>query len=376
MKNQVTPESDQVTLPVSHQEWEKRAREKLAIGPFSYISGNAGMGETSNANRTSLKEWKIVPRVFRNVADRDLSIQLLGQNFRTPILLAPIGVQKIMHLEGELASARAAAELGIPFIASTMTSYSMEEIASVMGDSHRWFQLYCSMDNDITRSLVNRAEKSGYSAIVVTLDTTMMGWRVQDLENNYSPFRLGIGLANYLTDPVFCSKLAKPPAEDMEAAFSIFSKINTSATLTWEYLGFLREVTKLPIILKGIIDPRDAKLAVDHEVDGIVVSNHGGRQLDGSIATIDALPKVCDVVGGKIPVLMDSGIRTGTDIIKAISLGASAVLLGRPFAYGLAVAGEEGVKRVIRNLIAETDVSLGLSGYHSIDSLDQSVVIK
>ena len=245
-----------------------------------------------------------------------------------------------------------------------------------MGDSPRWFQLYWSKDNEITRSMIKRAENSGYSAIVITLDTTMMGWRVQDLENDYSPFRQGIGLTNYFSDPVFCSRLIKQPEEDMEATFSYFSSINTNATLTWENLAFIRENTKLPILLKGIDKQRDAKLALEHGIDGIVVSNHGGRQLDGSIATIDALPKVCDVIGGKIPVLMDSGIRTGTDVIKAIALGASAVLLGRPFAYGLAVAGEEGVKQVIRNLIADIDVSLGLSGNNSIKNLDRSIVVK
>ncbi|MDQ1002903.1 lactate 2-monooxygenase [Neobacillus niacini] len=376
MNNQVLPESEKAMLPFTHREWERRAREKLEIGPYSFISGNAGMGETANSNRAAIKEWKIVPRVFRDVEKRDLSIELLEKKFSTPILLAPIGVQKIMHPEGELASARAAADSRIPFIASTMSSYSMEEIASVMGDAPRWFQLYCSKDKEITKSFIKRAERSGYSAIVITLDSSVMGWRVQDLENNYSPFRLGIGLANYFSDSTFCSKLVKPPAEDFAAAFSIFSKINTSASLTWEDLEFLRENTKLPILLKGIVDPRDAKLALDHGVDGIIVSNHGGRQLDGSIAAIDALPKVCYVIGGKIPVLMDSGIRTGTDVIKALALGASAVLLGRPFAYGLAVAGEEGVKQVIRNLITETEVSLGLSGYHSIKSLDRSLVVK
>jgi lactate 2-monooxygenase len=374
--NQVLPQSEKAMLPFTHREWERRAREKLEIGPYSFIAGNAGMGQTADSNRAAIKEWKIVPRVFRNVENRDFSIELLGKKFSTPIFLAPIGVQKIMHPDGELASARAAADSGIPFIASTMSSYSMEEIASVMVDAPRWFQLYCSNDREITRNFIKRAEKSGYSAIVVTLDSSVMGWRIQDLENNYSPFRLGIGLANYFSDPIFCSKLEKPPAEDFAAAFSAFSTIHTIASLTWDDLEFLRENTHLPIILKGIVDPRDAKLALDNGVEGIIVSNHGGRQLDGSIAAIDALPKVCDVIGGKIPVLMDSGIRTGTDVIKALALGASAVLLGRPFAYGLAVAGEEGVKQVIRNLIYETDVSLGLSGHHSIKSLDRSLVVK
>lgn len=369
-------ESENQELPYSYHEWERRAREVLEIGPFSYIEGNAGTGETYRANLTAFKEWKIRPRMLRNVQNRDLSIDLFGRTYKYPFLLAPIGVQRIMHSDGELASARAAAKMGIPFIASTATSYSMEEIASVMGEAPRWFQLYWSKDNDITLSMLKRAENSGYSAIVLTVDSATFAWRVKDLENGYSPFKQGIGVSNYFTDPVFCSKLVKPPTEDMGSALEYFYSIITNPTITWEHLGFLRDNTKLPIIIKGIVDPEDAKLAVEYGADGIVVSNHGGRQLDGSIATLNALPAICEKVAGKIPVLLDSGIRTGTDIIKAISLGADAVLLGRPFAYGLAVGGQKGVERVISNLISDTDYSLGLSGYNSIKSLDRTLLIK
>lgn len=364
------------SLPYTYNDWEKRAREILDIGPFSYIEGNAGTGETCKANLEAFRAWKLRPRVLRNVQERDLSIELFGQTYKYPFFLAPIGVQRIMHPEGELASSRAAAKTGIPFIASTATSYSMEEIAGEMGDAPRWFQLYWSKDHEITASMVKRAQQSGYSAIVLTVDSATFAWRVKDLENGYSPFKQRIGISNYMEDPVFRSRLVKSPEEDMEAALEYFFSVITTPTITWENLSFLRKNTTLPIIIKGIVDSEDAKLALDYGVDGIVVSNHGGRQLDGSIGTLEALPEICDIISGKIPVLLDSGIRTGTDIIKAISLGANAVLLGRPFAYGLAVAGEEGVERVIQNLIADTDYALALSGQTSIKKLNRSLLVK
>lgn len=375
--NQVISSNNRETqqLPYTYHEWERLAQEKLDKGPFSFIEGNAGLGDTYKNNIEAFKKWKIRPRVLRNVQERDQSIELLGQTFKYPFLLAPVGVQRIMHPEGELASARAAAKMGIPFIASTATSFSMEEIAGVMGNAPRWYQLYWSNDNDITASLVKRAEKSGYSALVITVDAATVAWRVKDLENDYSPFKLGIGVSNYLTDPVFCSKLAKSPSEDMNAAIEYFFSVVTNPTITWENLNFIRENTKLPIILKGIVDPEDARLALEYGADGIVVSNHGGRQLDGSIGTLDALPGICEVIAGRIPVLLDSGIRSGTDIVKAVSLGANAVLIGRPFAYGLATAGKVGVEKVIQDLIKDTDYALALSGQTSIKDLDRSLLV-
>jgi len=364
------------SLPFTYDEWEKLARKKMDFAPYSYIKGCGGIGRTYNANLEAFKEWKLSPRVLRNVENRNLSVELFNQTYKTPFLLAPIGVQSILHKEGELASARAAKEMGIPFIASTLTSFSLEEIANVMGDAPRWFQLYWVKDNEVTVSMLKRAEKSGYSAIVLTVDQITMGWRAEDLENAYSPFKQGIGLANFLADPVFCSKLAKDPQEDMQAALDYFLSILINPTLTWDNIAFLRKHTKLPIIIKGILNPLDAKLALENGADGIVVSNHGGRQIDGAVAALDALPHICDAVEGKIPVLMDSGIRTGADVIKAIALGAKAVLIGRPFAYGLAAAGEEGVKQVIRNFIAETDITLALSGSSSIASLDRSLLVR
>ena len=360
--------------PISYEEWKQLANEKLEDGPYWYVAGGAGSGATMKANRSAFDNYTIKPRMLQNVESRDLSITLLDSAYNTPLLLAPIGVQSIIHQEGELASAKAASAMGVPYIASTASSYTLEEIASVMGDSPRWFQLYWGKDNDFTKSLLKRAENSGYSALVVTLDTPLLGWREQDLKNAYLPFINGIGIANYLSDEAFCSKLAKSPKEDIASAIQYFFKIYSNPSLTWESLAFLRENTKLPILLKGILHPEDALLAVEHGMDGIIVSNHGGRQVDGSISALEALPNIVEQVGTSIPILMDSGIRRGSDIIKALSLGAKAVLLGRPYVYGLAVGGEEGVRRVIRNLLADLDLTLALSGRQSIESLDRSVL--
>ncbi|MEB1809296.1 MAG: lactate 2-monooxygenase [Bacillaceae bacterium] len=360
--------------PVAFEEWEKLARETLEDGPYWYVAGGAGSGSTMDANREAIDRIKIQQRMFCDVEERDLSVSLFGQTYHSPILLAPIGVQSIIHEEGELGSAKAAAEMGIPYIASTASSFAMEEIANVMGDAPRWYQLYWGKDQDVTASMLRRAEESGYSALVVTLDTPMLGWREQDLRNAYLPFINGIGIANYLSDPAFCSKLEKSPREDIRAAIQYFFSIYSNASLTWKDLAFLREHTKLPILLKGIVHRQDAELALQHGVDGIIVSNHGGRQVDGAIGALEALPEVCDVVQGKIPVLFDSGIRRGADVIKALSLGATSVLLGRPYVYGLAAGGEEGVKRVIRNMIADIDLTLALSGRKTIKDLDRSLL--
>ncbi|MBU8906073.1 lactate 2-monooxygenase [Desertibacillus haloalkaliphilus] len=360
--------------PVAFEDWEKLAREKLKDGPFWYVAGGAGSGETMKANRDAFTKQKIQPRMLNDVDERDLSVTLFGQTFQTPILLAPVGVQSIVHDQGELASAKAASNMNIPYITSTASSYTMEEIADVIGEGPRWYQLYWGKDEDVTASMLHRAKRAGYTALVVTLDTPILGWREKDLEQAYLPFLQGIGIANYLSDPMFCSKLEKSPQEDRRAAIEYFFKIFSNARLTWSDLAFLRKHWDLPIILKGIIHPRDAELALQYGVDGIIVSNHGGRQVDGEISTLDALESICHVIGGKIPVLLDSGIRRGSDVVKASALGASAVLLGRPFVYGLAVGGEEGVKHAIRNIIADTDLTLALSGRNSIKNLDRSLL--
>jgi lactate 2-monooxygenase len=366
-------DKDTQSLPISIEDWEQRARAVLPDGPFDYICGGSGAEETLTANRTAFQRWAIVPRMLRDVSDRTMSITLLGHHLNTPILLAPIGMQGIAHPEGELATARAAAAFGVPFIVSTVSTYSLEQIAETMGDAPRWFQLYWSNDREVSASMVRRAEAAGYSAIVLTVDTIMLGWKRRDFRNGYSPLKEGKGLANYINDPVFCSRL--PVVNEETVVQEILRNIYHPA-LSWEDIHFLRQQTSLPILVKGILHPEDAKLAVEHGVDGIIVSNHGGRQLDGAISSLDALPPIAEVVGGRIPLLLDSGIRTGADIIKALALGADAVLIGRPFLYGLAVAGEKGVARVIDTLISELDVSLALSGSRSVRDLNHGILTR
>lgn len=363
-------------LPVSYYEWEYRARQILPNGPFGYIAGGAGSEDTMRANEDAFLLWRIQPRLLNDVSNRNLSITLFGQTFPVPFLLAPIGLQEIINPEADFGSARAAASLGVPYVLSTPASRSIESVAAVMGDSPRWFQLYWGSDLDVAGSMVQRAEKAGYTAIVVTVDLPARGWRGRDQRNQYFPARAGVGTANFMSDPVFRSKLKQSPEQNFDAAVDLFLSIYFNPALTWNDLPILRKYTKLPILLKGILAPEDAELALHYGMDGIIVSNHGGRQLDGEIAALAALPKICEVVKRRIPVLMDSGIRGGDDVIKAIALGASAVLLGRPYIYGLAVAGEQGVRTVLTNLISEIDLSLANSGKKSISEINQSLLVK
>ncbi|RFU64915.1 lactate 2-monooxygenase [Peribacillus glennii] len=363
-------------VPVTYEDLEKKAKHKLESGPYHYVAASAGAEETARANRDAFYKWKIVPRMFCDTDERDLSVELYGKTLPFPVLCAPVGVQSIVHTDGELASARAAAATGVPFISSTASTHSLEKVAEAAGEGIKWFQLYWSKDREIASSMVKRAEKAGYGAIVITLDTPMMAWREKDIENAYLPFLFGQGIGNYLEDPVFCSRLECPPSEDMQSAIMLWSQVFGNPTLTWKDLEYIRMQTSLPILLKGILHPEDAKLALAHGADGIIVSNHGGRQVDGAIAALDALPEICEAVGDEIPVLMDSGIRRGADIVKALSLGAKAVLIGRPYIYGLALAGEEGVQQVLRNILADLDLTMALSGKKSIKELDRSLLKK
>lgn len=362
------------SLPISYDELERRARETLDPAPYGYVAGGASSEDTMRANLEAFRRWRIVPRMLRDIDKRDLATEVLGTDLPAPVMLAPIGVQSIVHADGELAVARAAASLGVPMIASTASSYSLEQIAEANGDGPRWFQLYWPRDPDLTRSFLSRAEEAGYRAVVVTLDTMLLAWRPRDLQHAYLPFLSGIGIANHLSDPVLLSRLAKPPEEDMPAAVLQSLAVFSDPSVTWDSLAFLRENTRLPILLKGILHPKDAQRAVDAGVQGIMVSNHGGRQVDGAIGALDALPGVVDAVAGAVPVLFDSGIRTGADALKAIALGARAVLLGRPYMWGLALGGEDGVRAVIRSFLADFDLTLALSGYTSPAQLDRSAL--
>ena len=317
--------------------------------------------------------------MLRDVSNRDLSVEVLGARLPAPILLGPVGVQEIIHSDADVASARAAASLGLPFVLSTMSSRSMEDVAqwaAKVAESPRWFQLYWGKNPELTASMLQRAERAGYSALVVTLDTNILGWRERDLHHGYLPFMLGQGLANYFSDPVFRGLLAQPPEQNPAAAIQLWGSLFSNTTLTWKDIGFLRKHTRVPIILKGILHSNDAALALDAGVDALIVSNHGGRQVDGGIAALDALPGVVREVNGRVPVLFDSGIRHGADVFKALALGARAVLLGRLYLWGLAVAGEEGVRDVLLNLAADLDLTMALSGYTCCRELDSSALCR
>ena len=390
-------------VPVSVERLELRAQEVMSAEAFAYIAGGAGTEETMRENRAAFERWRIVPRVLRDVSRRDTTVELFGARLPSPLVLAPIGVLEMAHRDADLAVARAAAAEGVPMILSNQSSYPMEECARELGDTPRWFQLYWSTSNDLVASFVARAEACGCSAIVLTLDTTMLGWRIRDLDLAYLPFLRGLGIAQYTSDPVFVAQVrqtlteALPPtgrvtpsalrtlwqlagaypgsrlrnlrSGEARAAVRRFVEIYSRPSLAWEDLAFLRERTKLPILLKGVLSGADAAAAVEHGMDGIVVSNHGGRQVDGAIATMDALPSIVESVRGRVPVLLDSGVRSGADVLRALALGATAVGLGRPYVWGLAAAGEDGVREVLRNVRADFDLTLGLAGCASIADL-------
>jgi lactate 2-monooxygenase len=363
--------------PLSWAELEAAAHEKLGPEPRGYLFGGASTEDTMRENLAAFRRHRIVPRMLRDVSERDLSTEILGVPFPAPVGLGPVGVQSIVHPDGELASARAAAVVGLPYVASTAASHTLEEIAEAHGpDGRRWFQLYWPRGEELAASFVHRAEAAGYRAIVVTLDTWMLGWRPRDLQLAYLPFLKSVGIANYLSDPVFRAALEQPPEDDPQGAVGHFVGVFSNPTITWDDLAFLRETTKLPILLKGILDPDDARKAAELGADGIIVSNHGGRQVDGAIASLDALPDVVGAVGEELPVLLDSGVRSGSDAVKALALGARAVLLGRPYIWGLALAGQEGVERVLRAFLADFDLALALSGHTTPSTLGPDCLVR
>ncbi|MFE5307223.1 alpha-hydroxy-acid oxidizing protein [Isoptericola sp. NPDC056605] len=400
-------------VPTSSAALERAARRASGARAWAYVAGGAGEGRAMRRNREAFDRWAIVPRMAAGAVERDASVELFGTRHASPLLLAPVGAAALLGADADLAVARAAAATGVPYVLSNQACHPMEACAAEMGDAARWFQLYWSTDEDLVDSLIARAEAAGAGALVVTLDTTVLGWRPQDLDLGSLPFARGLGIAQYTSDPRFTElvreRVARAAASgtreavqvtagavrsllamtraypgrfrdnlrspEPRAAVETFLDVYSNPGLSWEHLATLRDRTRLPVVLKGILHPDDARRAFDLGVDGIVVSNHGGRQVDNAVASLDALVAVRDAVGPGPTVLLDSGVRTGADVLVALALGADAVLLGRPYLYGYAVAGQAGVEEVIRNVLAELDLTMALTGARDVAALTRDLVV-
>lgn len=353
-------------FPICFDDLEKAVANKLPAGPYGYVRSGAGGEESLRNNRNAFAKYSIVPRFLTDVSNPDTSIELFGKKFPTPFLFAPVGMNKMAHEDGELAVVRAAEKLAMPYIQSTVSSYGLEEVAAAAPNHTKWFQLYWSTNEEIAYSMAARAETAGFEAIVLTVDTVMLGWREEDVRNQFSPLKLGFARGNYVNDPVFTASLKD---DSFEAYVEGMLANIFHPTLNWDNVRELKRRVNVPVLIKGILHPEDARLALEAGVDGIIVSNHGGRQLDGVIGSLDALPSIVEVVDGRVPVLLDGGVYRGIDAVKALALGATAVCIGRPFVYGLAYAGEHGVYQVMQNLYSEFKVSMGLAGQRTIAGL-------
>ena len=355
--------------PVDFATLERKAAEALPDWILSYVAGGCGDEHTQRANATAFQKWGLVPRMCNGSYDRDLSVELFGMHLPTPIFTAPIGVIGIcaQDFHGDLAVARAAARTGVPVVQSTLSMDPIETLAPALGDTPGFFQLYTPNDRDLALSFIRRAETAGYRALVVTLDTWVTGWRPRDLNRANFPQLRGYCLTNYFTDEHFLKRLDKKPEDDIRAAAWEWAKVFGNS-LSWDDIRWIREATKLPLVLKGISHPEDVRKAIDLGADGIYCSNHGGRQANGGLPALDTLPDVVEAAGD-VPVLFDSGVRSGTDVIKALALGATAVGIGRPYAYALAVGGEDGVVHQLRSILAEADLLMAIDGYPAIADL-------
>ena len=374
---------------------ERQAQASMSPEAYAYIAGGAGLESSMRANCSDFEQWRIVPRMLRNVEARDTTTDFLGKKIPAPLFLAPIGVLEMAHPQADLAVAQAAAASGIPYVFSNQASVPMEVCAGAMGEAPKCFQLYWSRSNDLVINFLKRAEACGCSALMVTLDTTMLGWRPRDLDFSSLPFLQGMGIAQYTSDPVFQQLMEEPdPLPKAKTKMNLrslstlisanrkypgnfwtnlrsgrglravrkFTQIYSRPNITWTDLPFLRQHTRLPIVLKGVLHPDDARKALDYGMDAVYVSNHGGRQVDGSISAIAALPGVADAIRGRVPILFDSGVRGGADVFKAIALGATAVGIGRPYCYALTLNGRKGVAELIDNWMADFELTMGLSG--------------
>lgn len=356
------------SLPMSFAELAARAEQAMPPGIWSYVAGGAGDELTQRGNVTAFDRWGLMPRMLVGAKERDMSVELWGRRWNAPIFMAPIGVIGVCTPDhhGDLHAARAAARTGVPMCVSTLTMDPLEDVAAEFGDTPGLFQLYTPTDRELAESLVHRAEAAGYTGIVVTLDTWIPGWRPRDLSTANFPQLRGMCLSNYISDPHFRSKVDADLSDPRNAVMQWVSIFGNS--LTWNDLPWLRSITTLPLILKGICHPEDARRAIDAGVDGIYCSNHGGRQANGGLPAIDCLPDVV-AAAGDVPVLFDSGVRSGADVIKALALGAKAVGIGRPYAYGAALAGADGIVHVLRSILAEADLIMAIDGYPTLGDL-------
>lgn len=391
-----------MSIPFTYDALVEAASEVMSAPAWAYVMGAAGAEKTMHTNTAAFDSWKILPRVLRDVGGRDISTSYAGKSFTTPFFICPVGSLGLVHAKADLAAARAAARLGIPFMSSNQSSVSMEDLSQGMGTGPKMFQLYWSNSDELVSSFIQRAEQANFDALVVTVDNTLLGWRSRDLQSAYLPYLHGHGLAHYTSDPVFRQLVEKtkdkPSATggvnlkvisaliqmayrhpgstwaNLRSGISLksarkFVDVFMKPSLSWSDIRQLRDMTQLPIVVKGIQHPEDAALAVDAGVNTIMVSNHGGRQVDGGISSLDALVGVMDAVGGKVDVLFDSGIRSGMDAFKALALGAKAVGIGRPFVLALALAGEQGVRDLLLNYVAEFELTMGLSGCSTVQEI-------
>ena len=355
-------------LPIGYAATEALAERVMDPKILGYVAGGAGNEHTQRANVSAFDRLGIMPRMLVGAAQRNLGTELFGHRLPTPLFFAPVGVLGAVAQDGDLATAASSAELDIPMVASTLSAAPLEQVRAAAGDTPGFFQLYPPADRDLAESLVHRAEAAGYQGIVITLDTWVNGWRPRDLSAAYLPMLSGQCLANYLTDDRFRKLLAEQGSTDPAAAVMLWASLFGNPTMTWEDVAWFRSLTDLPILLKGICSPEDTRRALDGGIDGIYCSNHGGRQANGGIPAIDCLPGVIEAADGA-PVLFDSGVRSGVDALRALALGATAVGIGRPYVYGLAVGGQQGITHVMRSLLAEADLTMAVNGYPDLASL-------